>query len=86
MTKVRYGDELKEINTGHIWRVTGQSLKGGLPHFTVTCTHPGRQDACLVLCESGLFMRFTHAAQDGGSHPFSFRRIGQLVRPFSGRS
>ena len=78
--KVCHGDELTEVSTGHLWEVTGHSLKGGLPHFTLSCKHPGRTDTDVVLCESGLLMRFNRTAKS--SQPvFSFGRLTRLVRP-----
>ncbi len=78
--KVCHGDELTEVSTGHLWEVTGHSLKGGLPHFTLSCKHPGRTDTDVVLCESGLLMRFSRTAKS--SQPvFSFDRLTRLVRP-----
>lgn len=82
MTKICHGDELTELSTGHIWQVTGQSQKGGLPHFTISCRHPGRDQADLLLCESGLFMRFSRTTKSSQS-VLSFDRLTRLVRPFS---
>ena len=80
--KVCYGDELTEVNTGHLWQVTGLSLKGGLPHFTISCKHPGRKDTDVVLCESGLLMRFSNSEKL--SQPvFSIDRLARFVRPQS---
>ena len=80
--KVCYGDELTEVNTGHLWQVTGLSLKGGLPHFTISCKHPGRTDTDVVLCESGLLMRFSKSEKL--SQPvFSIDRLARFVRPQS---
>ena len=80
--KVCYGDELTEVNTGHLWEVTGRSLKGGLPHFTLSCKHPGRTDTDVVLCESGLLMRFSKPA-DRSLPIYFFDRLARLVRPQS---
>ena len=78
--KVCHGDELTEVSTGHLWEVTGHALKGGLPHFTLSCKHPGRTDTDVVLCESGLLMRFKRAAKSAPP-VFSFDRLARLVRP-----
>jgi len=80
--KVCHGDELTEVSTGYVWKVTGQSLKGGLPHFTLSCKHPGRTDTDIVLCESGLLMRFSRMPET--SQPaFSFDRLIRFIRPQS---
>lgn len=77
--KLCHGDQFTEVGTGHLWEVTGHSLKGGLPHFTLSCRHPGRTDADVVLCESGLMLRFSPRSKSSQSI-FSLDRLASLVR------
>jgi hypothetical protein len=79
MTSVNSGDELTELSSGHRWQVTGESFKGGLLHYKLKCKQPGREDANLLLCESGLFMRFKQVVNSANTRPFSLRSfMGRL--------
>ena len=80
MTSVNSGDELTELSSGHLWQVTGEIVKGGLLHYKLNCKQPGRDDANLVLCESGLFLRFKHAGYSADTKLFSFRRLRKMLR------
>ena len=80
MTCVNSGDELTEISSGHLWEVTGETLKGGLLHYKLNCKQPGRVDANLVLCESGLFLRFKPAANSADTKLFSFTRLRSMLK------
>ena len=80
MTSVNTGDELTELSSGHLWQVTGETLKGGLLHYKLNCKQPGRDEANLVLCESGLFLRFKHAAYSADTKQFSFMRLRNMLR------
>lgn len=77
--KLCHGDQFTEVGTGHLWEVTGHSLKGGLPHFTLSCRHPGRTDSDVVLCESGLLLRFNPKSKSSQSI-FSLDRLTSLVK------
>ena len=77
--KLCHGDQFTEVGTGHLWEVTGHSLKGGLPHFTLSCRHPGRTASDVVLCESGLLLRFSPSSKSPQSI-FSFDRLTSIFR------
>ena len=75
MTFVNSGDELTELSSGHLWQVTGESLKGGLLHYKLKCKHPGREDANLLLSETGLSMRFKQGVHSAPTRTFSFSHL-----------
>ena len=79
MTSINSGDELTEMSSGHLWQVTGETLKGGLLHYKLNCKQPGRDDAKLVLCESGLFLRFKHTTNSRTVKLFSFSRLRSML-------
>ena len=80
MNSVNSGDELTELSSGHLWQVTGETLKGGLIHYKLKCKQPGREDANLLLCESGLFMRFKQVVNSAAGKQFSFNRFMSMLK------
>ena len=80
MTSVNPGDELTELSSGHVWQITGESLKGGLLHYKLKCKQPGQEDVELLLCEAGLFMRFKRAPNSTSTGPFSFIHLRGILK------